>query len=150
MAKGGRPSQYKVKYCQQLIEFFDAEPWQDKKMPHYDKEGKHTWTDFKRVANKLPTLRNFAKKIEVSYVTVYSWMKKHEEFLNAFTHAQRLRKWFIIENGLNGCYNPLFAKFTAINVTDMRDRTEQQIKDELTFRLILGPPKTDDRSDNQS
>ena len=78
------------------------------------------------MANRLPTLRNFAKSIEVSIDTVYEWIKQHEEFSDAFTHAKDLQKWFLIENGLNGCYNPMFAIFTAKNITDMRDKTETE------------------------
>ncbi|MGE0132076.1 MAG: hypothetical protein AB7U82_28675 [Blastocatellales bacterium] len=124
--KGGRPSKYKPEYCQKLIEFFDIEPYEDKPLEHYGKDGEVKWIDYKRMANKLPTLRGFAKHIEVDISTVYNWIsEKHasfqQEFLDAFTQAKELQKWFLIENGLNGCYNPMFAIFTAKNITDMRD-----------------------------
>ena len=132
LKKRGRKTYYRKSYCQKIIDFFDIEPYEDKELPHYKGKGDDrilVWTDYKRMANRLPTLRNFAKSIGVSTVTVYAWPKKHEEFLNAFTHAQELRKWFIIENGLNSCYNPLFAKFTAINITNMVDKQEVTGKD---------------------
>lgn len=118
---GGRPTKYKPEYCQTLIEFFDVEPYEDKPLEHYGKDGEVKWTDYKRMANKLPTLRNFAKEIGVSFDTVYEWVKQHKKFSDAFTQAKDLQKWFLIENGLNGCYNPMFAIFTAKNITDMRD-----------------------------
>lgn len=71
------------------------------------------WVDYKRMANRLPAIINFAKHIGVSVDTVYQWIKRHEEFSDAFTRAKDLQKWFLIENGLNGCYNPAFAIFTA-------------------------------------
>jgi DNA-binding transcriptional regulator YiaG len=128
----GRPSKYKPEYCQKLIKFFDVEPYEEREIPHYKGKGENktvSWTDYKRMANKLPTLRNFAKKIKVAVATVYNWADEshgsfHKEFLDAFICAQDLRKWFLVENGLNGCYNPLFAKFVAINVTDMKDKQE--------------------------
>ena len=137
--KRGRKTYYRKSYCQKIIEFFDQEPYEEREIPHYKGKGdarELVWTDYKRFANRLPTLRNFAKSIDVSTVTVYAWLKKHEEFLNAFTHAQELRKWFLVENGLNGCYNPLFAKFTAINITDMTDSKDVNLSGEV----ILKPP----------
>ncbi len=128
--KRGRKSYYKKSYCQKIIDFFDVEPYQDKELPHYKGKGDKrelVWTDYKRMANRLPTLIGFAKHIGVGTRTVYHWVEKHEEFRHALTHAQELRKWFLIENGLNGCYNPLFAKFTAINITDMKDKTESAL-----------------------
>lgn len=121
MSKAGRPTKYKPEYCQKLIEFFDVEPYEDKPLEHYGKDGEVKWTDYKRMANRLPTLRNFAKEIGVSFDTVYEWVKQHPAFSDAFTQAKDLQKWFLIENGLNGCYNPAFAIFTAKNITDMRD-----------------------------
>ncbi len=104
-----------------MIKFFDVEPYEQIELPHYDKEGNIKWKDFKRMPNRLPTLRNFAKEIKVDYSNVYRWIKKHKEFRHAFTQAKLIRKWFLIENGLQGMYNPAFAMFVAKNITNMRD-----------------------------
>lgn len=146
LTKLGRPTKYKAKYCGQLIKFFEQEPYEDVVIPHYDKakgkEGKViVWEDFKRMPNKLPTLRDFAKSINVGMTTIYNWLDEkhrqyHKEFADAFTRAKDLRKWFLIQNGLQGLYNPLFAKFTAINVTDMKDTKEHHLSGEV----ILKPP----------
>lgn len=139
--KNGRPSKYKSEFCQQLIAFFDVEPYEDKPLEHYGKDGEVKWTDYKRMANKLPTMRNFAKEIGVSIDTVYEWVKQHKDFSDAFTQAKDLQKWFLIENGLNNCYNPAFAIFTAKNITDMKDKVEhtgengQPIETKLTIDI---------------
>lgn len=133
-----------------LIRFFDVEPYVDIKLPHYDYvKGKKRikWTDYKRVANRLPTLRNFAKKIGVASSTVYLWVQKHKEFSDAFTHAKELRKWFLIENGLNGCYNPVSFKFVAVNITDMVDKKETEHSGSITFVEALSKATRKDDSD---
>lgn len=129
-----RPTKYKAEYCQKLIRFFSTEPYEDRKLPHYKGRGKNrelVWTDYKRMANKLPTLVGFAKHIKVCVATLYNWIDSEhssfqQKFLDAFTQAKRMQKDFIIQNGLQGCYNPLFAKFVAVNLTDMRDKQERE------------------------
>ena len=130
------PSKYKKEYCKKLIEFFDIDPYEDKEMKHFGKDGELKWVDYKRVANRLPTIRNFAKKIKVDFTTLYDWIKKYEEFSHAFTQAKEIRKWFLIENGLNNCYNPAFAIFVAKNITDMRDKQEVEHSGEITIPTI--------------
>ena len=126
-------TKYKPEYCQKLIDFFDVEPYEDRELKHFGKDGELKWVDYKRMANKLPTLRNFAKEIGFNFTTVYKWRKDFKEFSNAFTQAKELQKWFLIENGLNGCYNPAFAIFTAKNITDMKDT--QKIETNTEFSL---------------
>lgn len=128
--KRGRPSNFKPEHCKALIDFFGIEPYENIKIPHYNPDGSLKWEDIKRLPAKFPSLVNFAKSISVSIRTVYDWIDKdHSSFKKEFSHtftyiAKRLQKDFIIQNGLQGLYNPVFAKFVAVNVTDMRDRTE--------------------------
>ena len=123
-------SLYEKKYCKAMIDYFDIEPFTTIDIPHFGKDGMVKWVDKKRVTNKLPTMRNFAKHIGVNYSTVYKWKKDFKEFSNTFKECKKIRKWFIIENGMNGLYNPAFAIFVAKNVTDMTDSQElvQDIK----------------------
>lgn len=148
---GGAPTKYKPEYCDRLIEFFDREPWEDVEMPHYDEKGNVKWVDFKRMAVKLPTLRDFAKSIEVGVRTVYDWIdEKHasyqREFSQAFSQAQEIRKDFLIQNGLQGLYPPASFKFVAVNVTDMTDKQEVEHKE--PFRLILSNGHKSTRASN--
>lgn len=129
--KPGRPTAYKPEFCNKLIKFFDIEPYVDIELPHYFDTKAHRikWKDYKRVANKLPTLRGFAKSIKVSIRVVYNWLDEkndvfQKEFLHAFTYAKEIRKDFLIQNGLQGLYPPLTFKFVAINLTDMVDKVE--------------------------
>lgn len=137
--KGGRPTKYKPEHCQMLIDHFDIEPFYNREIPHYGKDGEVSWVDIRREANRLPTLRSFAKKIGVDISTVYNWLdpKKGEfvpEFLDAFTQSKDLLKWFLIENGLIGTHNPVYAKFVAVNMTDMEDKSKNTLAGD-SFRI---------------
>ena len=78
--KKGRPTRYKSSFCKRLIAFFDVEPFRDVELPHYFNDAKHRvkWKDYKRVACKLPTLRDFAKSIKVPISTMYGWLEEKE------------------------------------------------------------------------
>lgn len=134
-----RPTKYKKEFCQEIIDFFDQEPYTQEEIPHY-KNGQVAWVDKKLKANDIPTLRNFAKKIGVGVSTVYDWCdEKHssfqKEFSDAFTRAKEIRKWFLIQNGLHGLYNPSFAIFTAKNITDMEDKSQHDVNNTGSISL---------------
>jgi len=130
--KGGRPEKYKKEYCDEIIKFFDIEPNRKEvvaKIKAYNKAGAQNFEkeEYKRVANELPTIYKFAKKIGVSHFTILEWAKRYKEFSKALMTAKELYKQFLIENGLQGIYNPGFAIFVAKNTTDMKDRNETDI-----------------------
>jgi len=129
--KPGRPSKYKPEFCQEMINFFNQEPYEDIKLPHY-KNGKKTWEDIKRMPSKLPTMVEFVKSlnkngVSIGFRTVYDWLDKkhssfHEDFSQTFIYiCKDLQKNFLNQNALQGLYNPLYSKFLAVNITDMRD-----------------------------
>lgn len=124
--KGGRPTKYKASYCQELIKFFDIEPWEEREINHYKGEDV-SWTDVKLLPNRMPTLGKFAKFIGVNRDTVYEWAKKHKEFSGAFMCAKEIRKEWLIDGGLAGVFPPASFKFVAINVTDMTDKREEDL-----------------------
>jgi hypothetical protein len=121
--KGGRPTDYKSEYCEALIKWFEVEPNREVEIPHL-KDGEVAWTDYKIMANPLPKFHEFAKSIGVVHSTLLEWCDKQIEFSKTYTRAKELQKYFLIENGLNGCYNANFAIFVSKNITDMRDRQE--------------------------
>lgn len=131
-----RKSTYKGEYAVRLITFFDVEPFEDIELPHYFDTETHRikWKDYKRVARKLPTLRDFAKSIKIPISTIYDWLNEkhksfHKGFSDAYTYAKEIRKDFLVQNALQGLYPPATFKFVAVNLTDMRDKTDVDFGD---------------------
>jgi len=138
----GRPTKYKPKHCDMLIEFFDIEPWEERKIEHF-KNGQLAWTDIKILPIRMPTLRGFAKSIDTAISAVYRWLDEkepcyHKEFRDAFTCAREIRKDWLIDVGLSGSAPPASFKFVAVNVTDMRDRQETEHKLSKETASLLG------------
>ena len=109
--KGGRPTKYKPEYCKEIIKYFSTEPYSKTK-------------DHKFIPNRLPTLLRFAMSIGVNVDTLHEWVRQNKEFSEAFNTAKELYKQFLSDNGLLGLYNSNFAKFIAINTTDMIEKVQ--------------------------
>jgi hypothetical protein len=141
---GGKMKHDPEIYADQLIQYFDTPPNKEVMVVttgrnDYSKE------EPKLFANPLPSLMKFAKSIGVETHSLERWATKRykdkdpkidpklwgklrfPKFATAYTRAKELQKFFIIENGLNGLYNPQFAIFVAKNITDMKDKTETDL-----------------------
>ncbi len=130
----GRPTLYRPEYCQELVEVFDIDPyWETTKV------NQRTGIEItERVANSLPTLAGFARKIGVSRSVLQDWGKRHPDFLYAVTRAKACAEDMLVINGLLGLYNAQFSIFVAKNYTDLRD--VQETKD-LTEEKPLRTPE---------
>lgn len=119
---GGRPTKYKKKFCEAIIEFFSKSRTKAEKVVQITKAGiiERSVT----VAQPLPLFSAFARSIGVDENTLLNWTTEHTEFLGAYTRAKALQKEFLIENGMAGRYDTKFAMFVAVNCTDMRDKID--------------------------
>lgn len=111
-----RPTKYEREYALQMIDFFSVEVFT------IDKLGR-------KKLNRYPTFERFATNIGVTHKTLWNWAQHpdNSEFLHAYQICQDLQKALLVEGGLSGEYNNNFAKFLAVNVTDLRDKVEQEI-----------------------
>jgi len=130
--KMGRPTSYRPEYCQKMIEFFNR-PLYITKTKQVVQKGVVVEIEYEK-ANSLPTFEGFARSIESTHVTLINWTKKNPEFFKAYKRCKDIQKEFIVEHGLQDNYNAAFAKFLAVNVTDLRDKTEHEVKD-TTIRI---------------
>ena len=115
----GRPTMYDRKFCEEIIEFFDIEPYRE-----ITTENKNGTEITKLIANDLPTMAGFASHIGVSKPTLVNWGKAHPEFFAAITRAKTIAEKILVANTLQGLYEPRFAVFVAKNYTDLKDAKE--------------------------
>ena len=125
MSAVGRPTKYRKEYCQKILDFFSITPTKIIEETVITKMGIKLIK--REVANRLPTIEGFAISIEVSKPTVIGWTKHHQQFFNAYMRAKDHAKEILIQNGLASLYNEGFAKFVAINCTDMVDKAQHEL-----------------------
>lgn len=131
----GAPTKYKPEYCKQIVEYFSIEPTYESPVTITYKNGT-TIEKTERKPNELKFLENFAWNIGVAIETLENWAKKYKDFFRAFTRAKALQKQHLITCGLLGLYNSDFAKFTAKNITDMRDEQNLNLKGGFNLTIV--------------
>lgn len=124
---GGRPSAYKDEYIQLMLSHFNQPLYRIKKK-EIASGGRKVIVE-EEVANSMPTFEAFALSIGVIHETLRNWCKDHEEFFVAYKACKDIQKNFITEHGMMGNYNPGFAKFIAVNVTDLKDRVTHEYEE---------------------
>lgn len=130
---GGRPTKYDPKYCEELLAFFDVDPWTLEEKVMTRRDGSEV-SEAVRLPTRLPTFERFAHKIGVHVDTMIEWANKkdeagnlvHPEFSEAYKRAKQLQKDLLVENGLQGLYNTPWSIFLAKNITDLRDKQEHE------------------------
>jgi hypothetical protein len=120
---GGQPTKYHKKYCKQIIEFFTIEPTRSVIVKTITKGDAKTEETEER-PERLRFLSNFAAEIGVDSDTLLEWAEKHPKFSGAYARAKELQKQHLITCGLFKLFDGKFTKFTAINITDMKDKQE--------------------------
>lgn len=118
----GPPIKYHDGIPQQLLDFFDRDFFIE--------------VNGKTVPNRLPTIERFCVDLGIHKSTFYDWCKKYQNLSDAFDVAKHAQKDMLIQLSLAGFYKEGFAKFTAINITDMRERIEHSV-DQKTIQINL-------------
>ena len=103
MATPGQPTKYRQRYCQEMLKFFDIEPYREVGRRTTDVKSGREYISYEDKANDLPTLEKFANKIGVNGDTLVEWSKttwpeghpkagalRHPEFSAAYLRAEGL------------------------------------------------------------
>ena len=118
----GAPSKYNEDVPKKLINFFSRDLFIE-------------MDNGKKMPNRLPTIEKFCTDIDIVTSTFYEWCKKYPELSSAFNKAKQLQKDQLMQLALMGFYKEGFAKFVAVNITDMRDKVEQQVEQSTEIKL---------------
>ena len=125
---GGRPTDYRPEYCDQMLEFFDSDYTKKK-------NGKVEACDF-------PSIAGFARKLKVNKQTLYNWGDKHPEFLDVLKQCKDIQEDILISNALKGAYSAPFTQFLLKNTHGFRDKVEQETT--VKERRIVEVKRADD------
>lgn len=119
---GGRKSLYDPKYCEEIIKFFDIEPYYEAVVKTITKPSGEVIKEMGLRPNKLPLLSQFAHSINVSTDALNDWVKHHEEFSLSYKKAKQLQENLIIHMGMSRVTDCAFTIFTAHNITTLRNQ----------------------------
>jgi hypothetical protein len=132
-AKIGRPTKYKPQFCKEIIKFFNIPLYYETTEQKMSASGVVMDVEVMRPSH-LPTFERFAFEIDVCMDTLQEWRATHPEFSVSYRRAKALQKNHLMAHGLSGGYNSNFAKFVAINCTDMMDTTHIKQESEVTVK----------------
>jgi len=127
---GGRPTDYDPKYCEQILEYFERDPYTERIKKIVTKSGDVVEVPVLE-ASDTPTLAGFAVSIGVHRDTLKEWAKVHPEFSASVKKAKEAQENFIVTNGMKGLVNTPFAIFLAKNVCGYRDNRDVEVKAEV-------------------
>jgi len=129
---GGRPTKYEDRFCQLMIDYFNKETYKVVLL-----ENKKGIEEPHEIPSPLPTFEGFATSIGICKKTLLNWTVEHKEFLHAYELCKDYQKEILIQNGLMGNYNCLFAKFVAINATDMKEKQEIEHSGDINIKVDI-------------
>lgn len=118
-----RPTLYKPEYCEEIIDFFNRPFFTEEDVQTTDKLGRPIIKKVK-IPCQLPTIERFSLNLGIHKDTVYEWARNNPDFSVALATAKQAQQEILIQHTLNGFYKENFAKFVAINFTDMKEKTE--------------------------
>lgn len=137
---GGRPTKWTPELNDRLIEYFGTEDrYEDRLTMEIHKKSGDVVEKYERFPKPLPYVSRFEYNNGLSVGLLSIWAAEEQKlleeglpskrpgFLKAYACAKEFQKEFLIQNSLSGLYNPQFAVFTAKNITDMRDKTQQEL-----------------------
>ena len=134
--KVGRTTKYNASMCVNIIDYFTVDYSQEEELIEETigidenkfgkKKRQQKKITRKKTASQLPTFGGWCSSIGIVRQTMFNWMERHPEFLEAYTLCKQIQEDMLIQNALLGKYQAGFALFLAKNITNMRDDPEKE------------------------
>ncbi len=136
-------SKYKPEYCEMLIDYFNQPSTKVEYKETYYKGELNSRTPIVMPA-EYPTFELFAAKLGVSVRTLKNWCEEDPRFADCYARAKEIQYGKLTSLAVMGIYNPVYAKFEAVNNHDKQDKSEVEQKvsgniggiDDKTLKLI--------------
>lgn len=104
----GRPTEYNEDIISKSMEYIES--CVDEIDEFHKTRGEKSDSYDRLVEVKLPTIEGLAVYLKVARSTVYKWAEEKPEFSDILEQLQSIQAERLINNGLNGNYNPIIAK----------------------------------------
>ncbi len=114
---------YKDEYCEKLLEFFNQPSTRIEYKKTYFKGELSSETPIV-IPNEYPTFEMFAANLGVTTETLKNWCEQYPRFKTYYARAKEIQLAKLTSNALLGLYNPLYAKFEAVNNHKLSDKQE--------------------------
>ncbi|MDD3302260.1 MAG: hypothetical protein PHN31_01795 [Candidatus Gracilibacteria bacterium] len=135
---GGPPIKYRPEFAEALICFMERTSHEIYVDKTYYKGGDDGSTGSiksesnKLIANTFPTIQRFCHIINIHQDTLVGRTKEidsngnpvYPELICAYNKAKQIQESILLENALNGTYNPAFSMFLAKNCFGYVDKSE--------------------------
>ena len=147
MEKVGRPIEYKEEFVDKVDEYLELHQDEEVQVVKQSSEKYEMFDNKLKV--RLPTLKGFARFIDVNESTLYEWDKKYPEFSKSLDKIRTEQHDRLINSGLSGDYNPTIAKLILSSNHGMREKTEQDITsggEKITGINYIKPDGADDKA----
>jgi hypothetical protein len=105
----GRPTDYNYERLHKIIEEYISECIDEVTEFHKTRGDKSDSYD-RIIQVKLPSIEGLCLKLNIAKDTLYAWKEKYKEFSYDIDRVLKLQAERLINNGLNGSYNPTIAK----------------------------------------
>ena len=115
---------YKEEYCEKLLEFFNQPDVDIQYKMVFDKQGNVVASTPIMLPGVYPTFELFAASIGVTTGTLANWAEEHPRFKSCYARAKEIQLGKLKSNTLRGLYNPIYAKFEAVNNHNQKDKQE--------------------------
>lgn len=114
---------YKEEYCDKIIEFFNKPATRVEYKETYYK-GELTSRTPIIVPEAYPTFELFAASLGVTADTVRNWTEISPRFKFYYARAKEIQLGKLTSMAVTGLYNPVYAKFEAVNNHNQKDKQE--------------------------